>query len=225
MEEVAGRGAPPSQPQRSMEATLLVAPLDETIKNVAAHRFRRELHDTEQPRDSCDNTTLPGDIDMKTGTTRSGLRSPTMAPGPHATDATNESETSFAHATAEATDAASGTTLQGACDMKRGIYNDERCRSARHAPTPRHMAALAPPAVADAPCSPTHPRALPQPRHVPRLPTPHFAPRALTRSPLVYAADGGRQAACGVWGAVGSVCRRAGGQASRLGGKWLQRDC
>ena len=99
------------------------------------------------------------------------------------------------------------------------------CRSARHAPTPRHMAALAPPAVADAPCSPTHPRALPQPRHVPRLPTPHFAPRALTRSPLVYAADGGRQAACGVWGAVGSVCWRAGGQASRLGGKWLQRDC
>ena len=129
MEPLAHALAAAAAQARSMEATLLVAPLDETIKNEAAHRFRRELHDAEQPRDSCDNTTLPGDIDMKTGTTRSGLRSPTMAPGPHAADATNESETSFAHATAEATDAASGTTLQGACDMKRGIYHGERANA------------------------------------------------------------------------------------------------
>ena len=83
------------------------------------------------------------------------------------------------------------------------------------------MAALAPPAVADAPCSPTPPRALPQPRHVPRLPTPHFAPRALTRSPLVYAADGGRQAACGCGGQWGVS---AGEQVGRLVG-WGGSGC
>ena len=96
------------------------------------------------------------------------------------------------------------------------------CRSAWHAPTPRHMAALAPPAVADAPCSPTHPRALPQPRHVPRLPTPHFAPLGPSRAPLLSTQQMVADEQLAGWGGQWGVS--AGEQVGRLVG-WGGSGC
>ena len=127
MEEVAGRGAPPSQPPaRSMETTLPLAPPGEAVHGTVTCRFQHTLHPSERQHNCCRKTTLQGDTDMKTGMHGLSPPPPTVPPDLHVTGATNESEASLAHAAPDATGAAFDTSLQGAHAMRSGTCHRER---------------------------------------------------------------------------------------------------
>ena len=93
------------------------------------------------------------------------------------------------------------------------IHEGNPCSSRSAAPS-RRRAAWAPPKLADAFCSPTHPLTPPQPRPVPHMPTPLFCLSGPTRAPFspVHQMSAGQQIRESGWQwRVGT-----GGQVSRL---------